>query len=113
MKQSITEIITNNLRKIMNDKNMKQAAIAEYAGVTPSQFSKILNGQVQLSLVQLSNIAHGLSLREIDIFTYPDIYVKEDERRAASADEAVLQIKLSKEKRDKVMKIVLGEDGGE
>lgn len=109
MKQNITELIVNNLRKIMNDKNMKQATIAEYAGVTPSQFSKILSGQVQLSLSQLSNIAQGLSLREIDIFTYPDVYVKDGDQRS-STDDAVLQIKLSKEKRDKVMRIVLGED---
>lgn len=109
MKQNITELIVNNLRKIMNDRNLKQATIAEYAGTTPSQFSKILSGQVQLSLGQLSNIANGLSLREIDIFTYPKVYVEADERNGTENMDAVLQIRLSAEKRDKVLGIVLGE----
>lgn len=108
-KTSFTEHIINNLRKIMNEKGLTQAAIAEYADTTPSQFSKIMSGQVQLSLVQLSNIARGLSIREIDVLTYPDVYIKKAEG-ASEPVEAVLQIKLNKTKKDQVLKLVFGEN---
>lgn len=44
-----TEQIINNLRKIMNDRGLTQVVMAEFADTSPSQFSKILNGSVQLS----------------------------------------------------------------
>lgn len=104
-----TLLVINNLRKIMNDRNLKQETIAGYARMSASQFSKILNGQVQLSLFQLSNIAINLSMREIDLITYPDIYVKSDKQQEELV-EAVLQIKLKKDKKDQVLKLVFGEN---
>lgn len=106
---SFTERIISNLRKIMNDSGLTQAALAEYADTTPSQFSKIMNGQVQLSLTQLSNIARGLSMNEIDLITYPDVYIKKTEG-ASEPVEAILQIKLNKTKKDQVLKLVFGEN---
>jgi transcriptional regulator with XRE-family HTH domain len=68
--------VINNLLKIMKLNNIKQATMAEYAGVEASQISKILSGSVQLSLWQLSKIANKIDMRIIDIFTYPDVYEK-------------------------------------
>lgn len=102
------ELIISNIRKIMNAKGLTQATMADYAETSPSQFSKILNGTVQLSLVQLSKIASRLSLREIDIYTYPDIYVKRE--KTDEPVEAILQIKLSKDKKDQVLKLVFGDN---
>jgi transcriptional regulator with XRE-family HTH domain len=104
-----TEQIINNLRKLMNDRGLTQAAMSEYADTSPSQFSKILNGTVQLSLLQLSNIARNLSMSEIDLITYPEKYVKSDKQQEEPV-EAVLQIKLKKDKKDQVLKLVFGEN---
>lgn len=104
-----TEKILQNIRKIMNDKNLTQYAIAEYMGTSESQFSKILKGSVQLSLKQLENLASSLSMREIDIITYPARYV-EDSAAENEPVEAVLQIKLKKDKKDQVLKLVFGEN---
>ena len=93
----------------MNDNHLTQATMAQYAGVTPSQFSKILNETVGLSLMQLSNIARRLSLREIDIITYPDKYVKHEQSKDDTL-EAVLQIKLKKDKKDQVLKLIFGDN---
>ena len=71
-----TEQIINNLRKIMNDRGLTQVVMAEFADTSPSQFSKILNGSVQLD----------------------------------EPVEAVLQIKLKKDKKDQVLKLVFGEN---
>ena len=99
------ETVINNIRKIMNDSNLTQAAMASYIGISPSQFSKILNGTVQLSLNQLSNLA----IREIDIITYPDRYVSED-NIPSDSPEVSLQIKLKNDKRDQVMRLIFGDN---
>ena len=83
--------------------------MSEYMGVTPSQFGKVIRGEVKVSWAQLSKLASNLSMSEIDLMTYPDKYVKvgkpEDE-----PIEAVLQIKLKKDKKDQVLKLVFGEN---
>lgn len=104
-----TETVINNIRKIMNDSNLTQATMASYIGISPSQFSKILSGTVQLSLNQLSNLATSLSVREIDIITYPDRYVSED-NIPSDSPEVSLQIKLKKDKRDQVMRLIFGDN---
>lgn len=105
----LSDILINNIRKLMNDRNLTQAAIASYMDTSESQFSKILSGSVQLSLKQVSNLASGLSMREIDLITYPDIYVKDDGQ--GRPVEATLQIRLSPAKREKVLSLILGKQG--
>lgn len=104
-----SEKIVDNIRKIMRDRNLTQVVMSEYMGTSESQFSKILSGKVQLSLWQLENLARNLSLREIDIITYPSVYLE----KGGEGDEpveAVLQLKLHKEKKDQVLKLVFGEN---
>ncbi len=109
MEKSFSEKIVGNLSKILKDKNLTQEAMAEYAGTTPSQFSRILSGKVKLTLEQISNIATHLAMDEIDIITYPDKYVKQIPDKP-EAVEAILQIKLQKDKKDQVLKLVFGEN---
>lgn len=104
-----SEKILQNIRRIMTDRNLTQYAIAQYMGTSESQFSKILKGTVQLSLKQLENLASNLSMSEIDIITYPAKYV-EDVAKEYEPVEAVLQIKLKKDKKDQVLKLVFGEN---
>lgn len=103
-----SEEIISNIRKIMRDRNLTQAAAAEYMGTSESQFSKILNGNVRLSLLQLENFARNLSMREIDVITYPKVYVEKG-RPDEEPVEAILQIRLKKGVREKVLKTVFGE----
>lgn len=103
------EKLIENLAKIMRERRLTQATMADYAGIDPSQFSKVLKGSTILSIPQFSNIATHLAMSEIDIITYPEKYrpltVQESE-----PIEAVLQIKLKKEKKDQVLKLVFGEN---
>ena len=103
-----SEDILTNIRKIMQDRNLTQAAAAEFMGTSESQFSKILNGNVRLSLLQLENFARNLSMREIDVITYPKVYVEKG-RPDDEPVEAILQIRLKKDVREKVLKTVFGE----
>lgn len=105
----LSDEIVANIRKIMADTNLTQSVLAEYAGTSESQFSKILNGKVKLSLEQLENLARGLSLRAIDIITYPVVY-EERGKNSNETVEAVLQIKLKKDKKDQVLRLIFGDN---
>jgi len=87
--------IITNLSKLMKDKNIKQETIANYAEIAPSQMSRVLSGNTQLGLWQLSNIATNLNMQEIDFFTYPDIYEKKE--NAENSNNFLLEIELTDE----------------
>lgn len=109
MKESVfSKGIVDNIRKIMRDRNLTQVSMAGYMETSESQFSKILSGSVQLSLRQIENLASSLSMREIDIITYPQVYV-EKEHAGEEPVEAILQIKLKKDKKDQVLNLIFGE----
>lgn len=109
MEKTFSEQIIVNLQKILRDRNLSQAAMADFAGTTPSQFSRILSGQVKLTIEQISNIASHLAMSEIDIITYPDKYIKQEPVKPEPV-EAILQIKLQKDKKDQVLKLIFGEN---
>ena len=103
------ELILNNVLKILNSRNLKQAALAEPLNITEGNVSKLINGKTKLTYNALSEIATFLSMNVIDIITYPDRYVKV-ETSDPEPVEAVLQIKLKKDKKDQVLKLVFGEN---
>lgn len=108
MEKSFYDGVLLSLIKIMRDRNLTQAAMAEYMGVSPSHFGKVVRGEVKMSFVQMSNLASNLSMSEIDLMTYPDKYI----RVGKSEDDpvkAVLQIELKKDKKDQVLKLLFGE----
>lgn len=106
--KDLGERVVENLRKIIASRNLKQATVGEYADISESQFSRVLSGNVQLSLNQLAKIASRLNMREIDIITYPDVYVSK-EKKEEDGPEVLLQLKLKKDKKDQVMRLVFGE----
>lgn len=111
MKKPFTDFyiqVIKNLTIIMESKGLNQLDLAEYAGVSESAVSKYLKFLNALSLDNLSRMASGLGLRVIDIITYPKV-LKYD-RKDDEPVEAVLQIRLTKDKRDQVMKLVFGDN---
>lgn len=101
--------LVDNIRKAMSDRGFIQSELAEASGISQTALSKILLRDQRLSIDYLSKIAKGLSLREIDLFTYPDVFVRAEESGAGPA-EVLLQLRLNKEKKDQVLKLVFGEN---
>lgn len=101
--------IAKNIRKILNDRGLTQSALAVEDILPEGKLSKILNCGQMMKMEELSIIASKLSMRDIDILTYPDVYVKKEEQEAEPV-EAVLQIKLKKDKKDQVLKLVFGDN---
>ena len=98
----------DKIRKIIAESGLTQIVAAEFAGPSPSQFSKLLGGEVQLSLWQLSNFATNLDMDIIDVFTYPQKYTLNG--KSEEDLEAILQIKLKKDRKDQVLKLVFGDN---
>lgn len=112
MKEEKTEFqirVVNNIRKIMKIRDLKQAALAMDADISQKALSKIMTGTQNLTMDYLSKIAKALSLREIDIITWPDRYVLANNGEDGPA-EVLLQMRLTKEKKDQVLKLVFGEN---
>lgn len=107
-RSQLEQKIVDNIRKIMIEKKFTQAAFADYMGISAGQFSKILSGTHGLSFLYLERLARALSINEIDIMTYPEVYVSKNKAEQDSF-EAILQIKLTKDKKDQVLNLVLGE----
>ena len=108
MEKNFYDGVLLSLIKIMRDRNLTQAAMAEYMGVSPSHFGKVVRGEVKMSFVQMSNLASNLSMSEIDLMTYPDKYIRVGKPEDDPV-KAVLQIELKQDKKDQVLKLLFGE----
>lgn len=102
--------VVENIRKIIADKGFTQVAASELIGTSPSQLSKILSGEVQISVWQISNFATELKMDIIDVFTYPDKYIKAGDDSKKEPIEAILQIKLRNDKKEQVLRLVFGDN---
>lgn len=107
--QTFEQLIIKNIIKIMNDKGLRQNSISKLTNISESKVSKMLSGSTKISLDNLSEIARALSVREIDIITYPKKYIEKAEGEEEPL-EAILQIKLKKDKKEQVLKLVFGEN---
>lgn len=103
------EKIIDNIIKILNDRNLTQASLTAPLDISEGNVSKLLHNKTKLTYDMLSKIASHLSMSEIDIITWPEKYVKQASPDAEPV-EATLQIKLKKDKKDQVLKLVFGEN---
>lgn len=99
--------VVENIIKIMADRGIKQSFMAISLDISEQQVSKILNGRIKLSLLMLSKIASFFGMREIDIITYPEVYVAQSEDNRNP--KAILQVELDQDKKEQVLKLVFGE----
>lgn len=107
MKKSHTEFyyqVLNNIRKIMTDRKITQLAMGEYMGIGESSMSKIFSDQASLTIDHLANLASNLSISINEILYYGM------EKKPDDPVDAILQIKLKKDKKDQVLKLIFGEN---
>ena len=102
------EKLIQNIVKIRSSKGLTKRRMAEALNLNEASYGRIENGKVALSYSQLAKIASVLGMSVIDVISWPDRYVKE--KKEDEPVEAILQIKLRKEKKDQVLKLVFGEN---
>ncbi|MBO7234127.1 MAG: helix-turn-helix transcriptional regulator [Paludibacteraceae bacterium] len=103
------ERIIQNIVQIRISKGLTKRSMAELLFMNEASYGRIENGKIALSYKQLAQIASCLQVSVIDIISYPDKYVKLEKGQEEPV-EAVLQIKLKKDKKDQVLKLVFGEN---
>ena len=113
MKQ-IEETIISNIIKIRNDRDIKQATVAADIEIDSSTYSKIESRQIGLSVGRLAKIADCFGMSIIDVITYPKRYVNIDslpeKEKRRHKPKVILQLELEEEKKEQVLKLVLGEN---
>ena len=58
--QTSNSIVANRVREIINEKGLKQPAIAEKAGFSTQEFSDMLNGRRLMRAVDIASIISAL-----------------------------------------------------
>jgi transcriptional regulator with XRE-family HTH domain len=108
MKQKIKNIhpVVENLIKIRNYRRLNQAEFANLVDIDPSIYNKIESGRLNLSLDKISKIAEKLQMRDIDIFTYPDVYVEVN--KSNNDLKTQLTIELREDLRQKILELIFG-----
>lgn len=100
--------IIDNIKKIRIEKGVTQEVLAEALFVDPSVLSNLERGKRELKVSELEIIADCLGVRVIDLFTWPVRYVEPGQENEGV--EAILQIKLKKDRKEQVLKLVFGDN---
>lgn len=67
------EDIINNIKRIIDEKGMKQCVVAERSGFTPQEFSNILNERRKLLRIEhLNLVAKAMDITVNDLFYLPE-----------------------------------------
>lgn len=72
--------IMQNVEALRNAKGYSQDYVASKLGIQQSAYSRIFNTQGDIKLSMLEKISDILGVSMVDIFTYPDKYVLQDEQ---------------------------------
>lgn len=104
--------VAENIKKIRIQKGINQEVISEALGVNVSVISNIENGKRELKVKELEIIAKCLKEDVVYLLTFPERYILANDVTLKEEDplEAVLQIKLRKDKKEQVLKLVFGEN---
>lgn len=103
------EKLIQNIIQIRNSKGFTKRSMAEALNINEASYGRIENGKIALSYRLLAKIASHFQMSVIDVIAYPDKYVK-TKITSEEPVEAILQIKLKKDKKDQVLKLVFGEN---
>ena len=95
-----SKVMADKIRKIITDNKLSQSEVAKYAGTSPSQFSRMLNGKLALSLQHIANIATELHMDLIDVYTYPAKYVNINEYGQNPNEKVSITFEVDPQQRD-------------
>lgn len=101
--------IAKNIREIRLQKSINQKYIADALHVDDAVVSNIERGKRELKVSELEIISNVLGVSVVDLITYPKKYVESDMVNDEPM-EAILQVRLRKDKKDQVLKLVFGEN---
>ena len=96
--------IVENIKALRTEKGIPQKVLADALNVDIAVISNIENGKRELKVSELEIISNTLEVEIIDLFTYPEKYVKLTD--ASEEIEATLQIRLKKPIKDELLRLL-------
>ena len=102
--------IYKNIREIRLQKGINQQALADALNLDVAVISNIEKGKRDLRVKELEIISNVLGLTVVDLLTYPQQYVNVIDIPRSDDSEVSIQIKLKKDKRDQVMRLIFGDN---
>ena len=99
--------VVKNFRIIRESQGLSQEMVAEKMHKTQSSYARIERGATKIDLDTLFVFAKVMGMSVIDVISYPKKMVEEGESMNI---EAILQLRLTKAKKEEVLKIVFGEN---
>ena len=99
--------VVKNFRFIRESQGLSQEMVAEKMNKTQSSYARIERGATKIDLDTLFAFAKVMGMSVIDVISYPKKMVEEGENMNI---EAILQLRLTKAKKEEVLKIVFGEN---
>ena len=102
--------IYKNIREIRLQKGINQQALADALNLDVAVTSNIEKGKRDLRVKELEIISNVLGLTVVDLLTYPQQYVNIIDIPRSDDSEVSIQIKLKKDKRDQVMRLIFGDN---
>ena len=79
--------IIANIEAIRQEKGIKQSEMGKRLGTTQSGYSNFVNRNTDMPFSRISQIADILGVSIVDIVTYPDKYVPEDQATVPVCEE--------------------------
>lgn len=103
--------VLSNIRKVRESKNLSQERVAELMKISQAQYARFERGATKTDLNTLINFCDSVTIGLIELITYPEKYININRiNQEQEPLEAILQIKLSRDKKDQVLKIVFGQN---
>jgi len=102
--------VLKNIRLIREKEEMSQDAVAEKMNITQSAYARFERGATKTDLATLYSFSNVMGMSVFDVIAYPKKMIIEDEDVSI---EAILQLKLTKAKKDEVLKMVFGDNNFE
>ena len=108
--------ILENIRILRESKEYSQECMAELLHITQSAYARFERGATKTDLKTVSLVAQVLGMNLIDVITYPEKYVNIKDiskENVTSEPEVILQIKVTGDKKDQILKTAFENSGVE
>ena len=107
------EELLRNIRAIRESRGISQEQMADLMNISQSQYARFERGATKTDLETVFKLCEALNFRIIDLITYPKIFIDSEIisllKPNTNEIKTTLQIELGAEKKEQVLKLVLGE----
>ena len=111
------EEVLRNIRAIRESKAISQEQMADLMKISQSQYARFERGNTKADLETVYKFCEAINFRVIDLITYPKVFIDPSIIGLLNSNskeiKATLQIELSAEKKEQVLKLVLGDNFSE